>query len=115
MTVTLTVLAYILFCVAATWAIKAFSSFDGVTNTWIILAVWILLFFLIAKHLCIKLVECYQHYAKEETRRKCLCMPTCSEYAIAVLKKYCLVIALCKIHKRLFKTCKDGIYKKDPP
>jgi len=44
-------------------------------------------FIIIAKFLTIKLVECYQHYAKEEIRRRCLCKPTCSEYALAVLKK----------------------------
>ncbi len=72
-------------------------------------------FLYIARLLCIKLVECYQHYAKEETRRKCLCKPTCSEYAIIVLRKDILLVALFKIAKRLFKTCKGGIYKKDEP
>ena len=67
------------------------------------------------RHFLVKVVECYQHYAKEETRRKCLCMPTCSEYAIEVLKKYCLVKALIKIRRRLFHTCRGGVYKIDPP
>lgn len=79
------------------------------------IAVYFAGFLLIAKLLCIKLVECYQHYAKEATRRKCLCMPTCSEYALEVLKKYSLIKALYKIWKRLFKTCKNGVYKKDFP
>ena len=43
--------------------------------------------FLFLKKLCIKSIECYQHYAKEETRRKCVCIPSCSEYSIAVLNK----------------------------
>ena len=70
------------------------------------------IFFL--KHIAIKLIECYQHYAKEETRRRCLCKPTCSEYAICVLNKYFVFLALYKIYKRLFKTCKNN-YKIDLP
>ena len=53
------------------------------------------------RFLGIKAVECYQHYAKEETRRKCLCVPSCSEYAILCLKKYELIKALLKIKKRI--------------
>lgn len=63
----------------------------------------------------IKTVECYQHYAKEITRRKCLCVPSCSEYAILCLKKYELIHALLKIRKRLFVTCKGFEYKIDNP
>ena len=58
------------------------------------------------KYIGIKIVECYQHYATEQTRRKCLCVPSCSEYAILCLKKYELIYALIKIRKRLFITCK---------
>ncbi len=71
--------------------------------------------FRFAKLILIKAVECYQHYAKEETRRRCLCMPTCSEYAIAALKKYPLPVALRKIRNRLFVTCNGAIYQKDFP
>ena len=67
------------------------------------------------RFLCIKIVECYQHYAKEETRRRCLCIPSCSEYAILCLKKYELIFALFKIRKRLYKTCKGDIYVLDFP
>lgn len=63
----------------------------------------------------IKIVECYQHYAKEETRRRCLCVPSCSEYAILCFKKYELVYALLKIRKRLFVTCKGTEYIIDNP
>ena len=76
---------------------------------------YFLCFVMIAKFLAIKSIECYQHYAKVTTRRKCLCMPTCSEYAIAVLKKYPILIAIIKIRKRLFKTCKGDFYKIDFP
>lgn len=68
-----------------------------------------------ARWFAIKLIECYQHYASEKMRRNCLCMPTCSEYAIAVFRKYCLFVALHKVRIRLFKTCQMGIYKIDLP
>ena len=64
--------------------------------------------------LLIKVVECYQHYAKEELRRFCMCMPSCSEYAIKVLKRYPLAVALFKIVFRLTVTC-DGEMKIDLP
>ena len=59
-------------------------------------------------------VECYQHYAPEEYRRFCLCKPTCSEYAIIVLKKHNLMNAMYLIYIRLTKTCRDT-YKIDYP
>ena len=61
----------------------------------------------LTKRLLIIVVECYQHYASEETRRSCMCMPTCSEYAILVLKLYSLPLAIYMIYVRLTKTCKD--------
>ena len=67
------------------------------------------------RFLGIKAVECYQHYASEERRRKCLCKPSCSEYAILCFKKYCLFRALAKIRARLFKTCRGDEYKIDIP
>ena len=63
----------------------------------------------------IKCVECYQHYATDERRRRCLCIPSCSEYAIICFKRYSLIKALLKIRKRLYKTCQGDEYKKDPP
>lgn len=63
----------------------------------------------------IKIVECYQHYASEKTRRRCKCVPSCSEYAILCLKKYPLICALKKIRKRLFVTCKGFDYIIDHP
>ncbi len=60
-------------------------------------------------------VKCYQHYAKEERRRKCLCVPSCSQYAIAVLKRNFLLFAIFKIRKRLFQTCQGDDYKIDLP
>ena len=63
----------------------------------------------------IKIVECYQHYASEATRRKCKCVPSCSEYAILCLKKYELVYALKRIRKRLYVTCQGFEYILDEP
>ncbi|MBE6960807.1 MAG: membrane protein insertion efficiency factor YidD [Ruminococcaceae bacterium] len=63
----------------------------------------------------IQTVKCYQHYASEAVRRRCLCIPSCSEYAIASLQKFPLMIALIKIRKRLYKTCKGEEYTLDFP
>ncbi len=67
------------------------------------------------RFIVIKSVECYQHYASDEKRRRCKCVPSCSEYAILCLKKYELVCALLKIRKRLFVTCKGFDYIIDIP
>lgn len=67
------------------------------------------------RFLGIKTVECYQHYASKETRRRCLCVPSCSEYAILCLKKYGLIRALHKIRKRLYVTCQGSDYVIDWP
>lgn len=76
---------------------------------------YIVFAFLFLSRICIKSIECYQHYAKEETRRKCVCIPSCSEYSIAVLKKYNLFKALNKIRIRLFETCGGYGYVHDEP
>ncbi len=61
-------------------------------------------------------VKCYQHYAKEKTRRRCMCVPSCSEYAIICLGKvFPLILALIKIRIRLYKTCRGEDYKLDFP
>ena len=67
--------------------------------------------------LCLILtIKCYQHYAKRETRRRCKCIPSCSEYAIITLKKiFPVILALKKIKKRLYVTCDGEEYKIDFP
>jgi len=70
---------------------------------------------LYGRFFAIKIVECYQHYASEEKRRRCKCIPSCSEYAILCLKKCEFVFALFKIRKRLFVTCKGFDYIIDNP
>lgn len=64
----------------------------------------------------IMLIKCYQGYAKEETRRRCKCIPSCSEYSVICLKKiFPIVIVFLKIRKRLFVTCDGEDYKVDFP
>ncbi|MBO5712845.1 MAG: membrane protein insertion efficiency factor YidD [Clostridia bacterium] len=79
--------------------------------------IYILLLFETYLRFCfIILVKRYQAVAKEETRRRCKCVPSCSEYAILSLKKiFPLLLALLKIRKRLFKTCNGEEYKIDFP
>ena len=71
-------------------------------------------FCLCFKKVCISAVEVYQHYATEETRRRCTLMPSCSEYTLLALKKYNVFKALYKTYIRLTKECK-GNYKIDYP
>ncbi len=73
------------------------------------------LFMCMIKPLLIICIKCYQHYASDNIRRSCMCKPTCSEYAIIVIKRYCLIKALILIYIRLFKTCTGRIYKIDFP
>ncbi len=76
---------------------------------------YILAFDLTARWISVTSVKCYQHYASDDRRRRCLCVPSCSEYAVAVLKRSILPIAVRKIYIRLFKTCKCPDYKIDLP
>ena len=86
---------------------------------WIKITAFILCLIGLSESYCriiaVKVVECYQHYAKEETRRRCKCIPSCSEYAILCLRKYELIYALIRIRKRLFITCKGFDYIVDNP
>lgn len=87
----------------------------NITRTIICIVASVVLVFLFGmRRVLILCVECYQHYAPEEYRRFCLCKPTCSEYAIIVLKKHNLMNAMYLIYIRLTKTCRDT-YKIDYP
>lgn len=88
--------------------------FRSVSPEWCYGISYIIIDMLLLRLFLIKLVACYQHYAPEELRRLCTCMPSCSEYAIAVLKKYPLIVAVFKIIFRLTVTC-DGEWKIDLP
>lgn len=97
-------------------AIAGIYTFQITNYKWLIYLISYMVFTcLFLKKICIKSIECYQHYAKEETRRKCVCVPSCSEYAIVVLKKYNTFKALNKIRVRLFKTCGGYGYVHDEP
>lgn len=67
--------------------------------------------FFCLKYAVIGAIKLYQHYAPEAIRRRCLFMPTCSEYAIMVVRKYGIVIGLCKGYYRLAYLCKGNIYR----
>ena len=113
-----TVLAWILAYLFLGFLISfaAIYAFQVSSGKWLIYLIsYTVLFFLFLKKICIKSIECYQHYAKEETRRRCVCVPSCSEYSIAVLKKYNIFKALNKIRIRLFKTCGGSGYVHDEP
>ncbi len=69
----------------------------------------------VAKKACIGMVRLYQRYSPEHVRQRCVCKPTCSEYAILCLQKYNIIKAVIKIYKRLFKTCGHKGYIIDWP
>ena len=87
-----------------------------ITKKTIYLIISILIFFIIDGRffaiLCIKL---YQHYAPESMRRRCLLKPTCSEFAIIVIKKYGLLIGGIKTWIRLNYKCRGNVYYIDEP
>lgn len=57
------------------------------------------------KVILVSAIELYQHYASESTRRKCICMPSCSVYATMALKKYNTLKAMRLIFNRLSNCC----------
>lgn len=87
----------------------------NITRSIILIVVSVVLLLLFGvRRILILCVECYQHYAPEKYRRLCLCKPTCSEYALIVLKKCNFMKAISLIYIRLTKTCRDT-YKIDYP
>ena len=79
------------------------------------LLVFILLGLILLKSAVIGCVKLYQHYADESIRRKCLIMPTCSEYAIIAIKKYGVIVGSYKTFRRLTRTCRGNVYHTDFP
>lgn len=78
-------------------------------------AVHILAFMLYGRVILRLLVKIYQRYAPESLRRQCTCRPTCSEYALLTLQKYCWPKALVLIIRRVTRTCQQPGYKIDYP
>ncbi len=72
-------------------------------------------FLILSPSIIVGLVHLYQHYAKDETRRKCNFKPTCSEYALLAIKKYGVFIALIKIVHRTYFRCRGQICRIDYP
>lgn len=71
---------------------------------------------LLCGHIILRqVVLIYQRYAPESIRRQCTCKPTCSEYALLALQKYCWPKALTLIIRRVTKTCQQPGYKIDYP
>ena len=95
--------------------LESYSSALEINKTLLIIGSVAFVFIFMIKPLLIICIKCYQHYASENIRRSCMCKPTCSEYAIIVIKRYCLIKALVLIYIRLFKTCTGRIYKIDFP
>ena len=80
-----------------------------------LLIFYLVVFLFVAKKMSIGIIQLYQHYAPDSIRRKCMLMPTCSEYGIIVLNKYGFFIGWFKIFRRLFFTCKSSVYFIDAP
>ncbi|MCD7902019.1 MAG: membrane protein insertion efficiency factor YidD [Bacteroides sp.] len=91
------------------------SSFEKSLFLLIYYMISILFLVVFSKRILILLIELYQHYAPEEVRRKCILMPTCSEYALLALRKYGVIRGMYKTYIRLTRRCKGSIYSMDYP
>lgn len=67
------------------------------------------------KWFAIDMVKIYQHYAPAYIRRRCLLMPTCSEFAILSLRKYGFIIGTFLTLYRIFYRCRGTIYRIEYP
>ena len=94
-------------------------NFYNVHRVWsiVILCITVICFelFFCFQYIIIGAIKLYQHYAPEEIRRRCLFMPTCSEYTIMAIHKYGTIIGLCKSYYRLMYRCRGNIYQIDYP
>jgi len=88
--------------------------FEKIPSMLVFILVFFLISFILLKKIIIGMVELYQHYMPEELRRRCLCMPTCSEYMILSVEKYGALKGLRKGMYRLMHTCRKE-YKIDYP
>lgn len=57
------------------------------------------------------MIKLYQHYAPDDVRKRCLMMPTCSEFAIMAVRKYGVVVGLYKSWRRLVFVCCGNVYR----
>ena len=99
--------------IAVYYALRLFGVFIGKKIFFI--AFYAVAFLILARWAGILCVRLYQHYAPEEVRRRCLLKPTCSEYAVIVIKKYGLLIGGIKTWIRLYYKCRGDVYYIDEP
>lgn len=69
----------------------------------------------ILKWCVIDIIKLYQHYAPEHVRRRCILMPSCSEFAIIAIRKYGLIIGSSITLYRLNHRCKGTIHRIEYP
>jgi len=107
------ILSLLALCAFITLTTSFFYNEIPLRVAFIIILFLLILFF--SKRIIVGIVELYQHYAPELLRRKCICMPTCSEYMISAVEKYGVIKGLFKGLYRVRKTCKGLQYKIDYP
>lgn len=66
---------------------------------------WLLLI-VFARPIAVLLIKLYQRTAPDFIRGKCVCEPTCSNYALLAIRKYGIWRALPRIYHRVVHTCK---------
>lgn len=114
--------AYLLFAVLQAQGVflsQPLHAFVQVHPSWSRCLFWLVVngvgFVVCLRSALIGLIRLYQRYAPEDVRRRCLFMPTCSEYAIIALQKHGVVIGLVMILDRLWYRCRGSIYRIDFP
>lgn len=59
-------------------------------------------------------IRLYQRYAPEQVRRRCMMLPTCSDYAIMAIRRHGTLRGLAMTRRRLLHRC-DGTFTIDYP
>lgn len=108
-------------CISNIWALfpNSIGKYinDDMVRAYIIFALTISLIInlIISRWFAIDCVQLYQHYAPERVRRRCVLMPSCSEFAIIALKRYGFIIGCVMTYYRLIKRCRGTIYRIEYP
>jgi len=89
--------------------------FGSISFMFVFILVFFSMMLIFLKKIIIGIVEIYQHYMPESFRRRCLCMPTCSEYMILAVRKYGALKGVFKGLYRLIHICRGIDYKIDYP
>jgi len=86
------------------FALICFIPYDAWWLTLITLVAYSAVYFaVIAKRTIIWMVHLYQNLASDETRKKCVFEPSCSEYMILAVQKYGVIKGVCKGINRLHR------------